>query len=144
LTIPRGKSVGGSIEGIDYVLKTSNLTNHDVEQATVRAVTGDSLIESVDSIEYPNVVKIDVEGHEPAVLRGLAKCIEKRRPVIFFEHLYLSDLEVSSLIPRGYSLHSVDNKTGDLSAAFDRTVGHNSVLLPTAIAGSISEGQRRV
>lgn len=130
LTIPRGKSVGASIEGIDYVLKTGSLTESDVYQVQVHAFSGDSLLESNGNLLPPNVIKIDVEGHEPAVLNGLSKTVAKYRPVIFFEHLYLSDDEVAKLVPQGYAIRSVDNATGEFSSTFDRSVGHNSVLLP--------------
>ena len=130
LTIPKGKSVGGSIEGIEYVLKTSSLTEEDVEQVTVKAFKGDSLLRSEASLLPPHVIKLDVEGHEPSALAGFAEIIRQHHPVIFFEHLYLSDPDVAKVVPEGYSIHSVDNITGELTPAFDRSVGHNSVLVP--------------
>ena len=130
LTIPKGKSVGASIEGIDYVLKTGSLTANDVVQVQVQAFSGDSLLESNRDLLPPHVVKIDVEGHEPAVLNGFARTVAKYRPVIFFEHLYLSDNEVAKLVPQGYVIRSVDDTTGEFSPGFDRSVGHNSVLIP--------------
>jgi len=45
--------------------------------------TGDELCASL-SFE-PDVVKIDVEGHEVKVIKGLTKVIERHRPVIFLE-----------------------------------------------------------
>ena len=132
LTIPKGKSVGGSIEGTDYVLKTSSLKKEDVDEVQVRAFRADSLIESNADVLPPTIVKIDAEGHEVAVIRGLTKTIAKARPVIFFEHLYLSDKDIMTLVPDGYSLHSLHNLTGEFTKAFDRAVGHNSVLLPLA------------
>ena len=132
LTIPKGKSVGGSIEGIEYVLKTSSLTEKEVDQVTVKAFKGDSLFLTEPSIAPPNVIKIDVEGHEPSVLAGLSETMHRHRPAILFEHLYLSDQEVAKLVPEGYSLHSVNNTTGELISVFDRSVGHNSALLPVS------------
>lgn len=133
MTIPKGKSVGGSIEGLDYVLTTSNLTQQDVEQVRVRAFRGDTLIEQESALSAPNVIKIDVEGHEVSVIEGFTKTIAKCQPAIIFEHLYLSDADVSRLIPSGYSIRSVNNESGELTAVFDRSVGHNSVLLPAIL-----------
>ena len=60
------------------------------------------------------------------------KTISRCRPVIIFEHLYLPDADVTSLTPHGYSIRSIDNASGELTTAFDRSVGHNSVLLPVS------------
>jgi len=130
LTIPKGKSVGASIVGIDYVLKTSNLQPDAVEQVSVKAFSGDSLLQQDSTIAAPNVIKIDVEGHEGAVLKGLADTIATYRPVMFFEHLYLSDSDVRALVPEGYSLHSIHEPSGELTAGFERHTGHNSALIP--------------
>ncbi len=45
--------------------------------------TGDSLCESRHF--EPDAIKIDVEGHELKVLRGLRATIERNRPIIFLE-----------------------------------------------------------
>jgi FkbM family methyltransferase len=45
--------------------------------------TGDELCGSL-SFE-PDVIKMDVEGHEVKVFKGLAKVIERHRPLIFLE-----------------------------------------------------------
>ncbi len=130
LTIPKAKSVGASIRGLDYVLQTSSLTLDDVVQVEARAVKGDSLIDGELRLPAPHVLKIDVEGYEVAVLKGFADTIALHHPIIFFEHLYLTDKEVAELVPPGYSLHSVAIDTGSITTGFDRSVGHNSVLLP--------------
>ena len=45
--------------------------------------TGDELCESLSF--YPDLVKIDVEGHEVKVVKGLSSIIENNRPTIFLE-----------------------------------------------------------
>jgi FkbM family methyltransferase len=130
LTVPKGKSTGGSVVGMDYVLSTSNLRPEDVEQATVEAYKGDSLLRLQPDVPAPDVIKIDVEGHEAAVIAGLARLIKEKRPILIFEHLYLTDEAVTGLIPPGYSIHSIDNDTGEFAAGFERKIGHNSALVP--------------
>lgn len=49
----------------------------------VPARTGDSLCEK--NAFVPDVIKIDVEGHETAVFRGLSKTLGSHRPLIFLE-----------------------------------------------------------
>ena len=78
----------------------------------------------------PAVVKIDVEGHEPAVLRGLSRVISQHRPVIIFEHLFLTDEMVQQLTPVGYVRFSIHDKTGQLLPRIERRFSHNSVLVP--------------
>jgi FkbM family methyltransferase len=46
---------------------------------TVRVVTGDSLV-----LE-PDIIKIDVEGHDFEVLKGLGRTVERHRPAIMVE-----------------------------------------------------------
>lgn len=40
----------------------------------------------------PNVVKIDVEGHEWQVIQGMSQTIKDNLPIIFYEHLHGDDL----------------------------------------------------
>ena len=49
----------------------------------VEATTGDRLCERVGFL--PDVIKIDVEGHEAKVIRGLAEIIRKAKPLVFVE-----------------------------------------------------------
>ena len=130
LTIPKGKSTGASVVGKDYVLSTSNLRPEDVEEVTVEAYRGDSLSGIDSTIVSPDVIKIDVEGHEAAVIAGLERIIKEKQPVLIFEHLYLTDDAVNALIPPGYTIHSIDNDTGEFCSGFDRKIGHNSALVP--------------
>ena len=55
------------------------------ESAYVETLRLDDGIVSADPTEAPLVIKIDVEGHELAVLRGAQRLLE-RRPVLFVEH----------------------------------------------------------
>lgn len=78
----------------------------------------------------PHVIKIDVEGFEPEVFAGLEKTITEARPVIFYEHIMLTDEQVRALVPAGYSLLFL-LEDGRLVEDFAlRMQGHNAVLLP--------------
>lgn len=52
--------------------------------AEVIAVTGDSLIVGSE-VTPPDTIKIDVEGHEMSVLKGLSGTIRACRPLVFLE-----------------------------------------------------------
>jgi len=129
LTMPKHKSVGASIQGRDYVMATSGLNADHVVDVPTRAVSGDSFLAHHPTETPPHVIKLDVEGHEVVVLRGLERTLHAHRPVVFFEHLYLSDDQLAALVPAGYRVRSVRDD-GTLTERFDRSVGHNSVLLP--------------
>jgi FkbM family methyltransferase len=48
-----------------------------------------------NDIPLPHVIKIDVEGYEYQVLKGMTKMLEQNLPIIFYEHLhgeYLPDI----------------------------------------------------
>ena len=76
--------VCSDVNGNVNVSKISNMFvvghNGGSEQATVEAVRLDDLIE--DTIDF---VKIDVEGHEPAVIRGMTSILSRDQPIILSE-----------------------------------------------------------
>lgn len=125
LFVPTADSSRGSLEGNHASLSTNR-------SYPVTCFRGDFLIQE-KLAAAPHVVKIDVEGHEVAVLRGLQACIKQYRPVIVFEQLFLSDAAVQQLIPKGYSLFTVGSRSGELVPGLSRNVGHNCLLLPVGM-----------
>ncbi len=120
LSIPRNRSAYGSLEGGDGA---------DAEQVQVETVMVDDLIYG-RNFSAPQVIKIDTEGHEVDVIAGMSRLIAEHRPLIFFEHIELSDEQVLALIPEGYKLGTLCDRTGAILDTFDRSAGHNSVLAP--------------
>jgi FkbM family methyltransferase len=90
---------------------------------------GDSLVHSGD-LPPPTAIKIDTEGHECAVLKGLADTIRLYRPLVCLEHICLSDEQVAKALPRGYSIRTIRDSDASLCEGFVREAGHNSMLLP--------------
>lgn len=88
----------------------------------VSCVTGDSMAR-VKSFS-PDIMKIDVEGHELKVLHGMTEILSKCKPVIFVElHPQRIALEGDSLskigellLFHGYTAQFVDGRLCDLSA----------------------------
>jgi FkbM family methyltransferase len=78
----------------------------------------------------PSVIKIDVEGYEPDVFGGLARTIAEHRPIIVFEHIFLSDEQVKQLAPPACHLYFLmDN--GTIATDFpSRMQGHDAALVP--------------
>jgi len=78
----------------------------------------------------PDILKIDVEAFEPEVLAGLSQTILRKKPLIFFEHHFLTDAQIRQLTPEGYALRFL-LKDGRLSDDFaDRAAGGDCLLIP--------------
>jgi FkbM family methyltransferase len=65
------------------MLETSNMLVVDAEAKNARPV--DCVRLDQEQIPSPDLIKIDVEGHEPAVLRGLSGVLERCNPIIALE-----------------------------------------------------------
>jgi len=62
-------------------------------------------------IEGPMVIKVDIEGHEPAFFRGASKTLSERRPDIILEVLYEQDPAlVSWLKSLGYHFYPITDE----------------------------------
>jgi FkbM family methyltransferase len=84
-----------------------------------------------ERIPPPDVIKIDVEGFEAQVLKGLSGTIREKRPAIVLEHIWLSDDDLTGLLPESYRLFFI-MPDGSLSTDFSlRMKGWNALLLPS-------------
>jgi FkbM family methyltransferase len=86
---------------------------------------GDSL-----NFQAPDLIKIDVEGFEPEVFAGLQQTIKAVRPVIIFEHIWLSDEQVLRLVPPRYLLCFLHDSGEIVSDVSQRRKGHDAILVP--------------
>jgi FkbM family methyltransferase len=83
----------------------------------VAVTTGDSVLQAVPP-QHPLVLKIDVEGHEVPVLRGLQRTLAERQPLVFLEvcdahqrRAGFSANELRNAIERfGYRGYAVDTR----------------------------------
>jgi FkbM family methyltransferase len=121
LTIPQGASTTGTME----VDRTERIGN----SISIKCITGDELLGS-GTLNPPRIIKIDTEGHEISVIRGLQETISTHKPIIFFEHISVTDEEIKGIIPEDYDIYSVDDVDGALELGFNRAKGHNSALIP--------------
>jgi FkbM family methyltransferase len=60
----------------------------------VNCVTFDEFLRQHGDPEFPvSLVKIDVEGHENSVLRGMRRLLTEKRPLVTFEYLQRTNIE---------------------------------------------------
>jgi len=110
---------------------TGSLVNeqHGERQISVALATGDSFWRDTPT-PAPAVIKIDVEGYEPQVFAGLQDLIAAAQPVIFFEHLFLTNEQIQVMIPTGYTWFLILDEGGLTQHPAERTHSHDSVLVP--------------
>lgn len=92
LYFPRGKSWLGMVgntkqEALKAKMASDELMPYirDTDDMEEMLVSVEKLDEVTGSLPAQTIVKIDVEGHELAVLRGAANALKDKRYVIFFE-----------------------------------------------------------
>jgi FkbM family methyltransferase len=93
--VPIWAAVGAATAEAEFVIPLSRKgpTNNGGHLRNADAPGADALMLAVpvvalDDLDLGDVgfLKIDVEGHEPAVLDGARRLLERRRPTIFVEH----------------------------------------------------------
>lgn len=92
----------------------AQLDDPDQRQLSVPMLTGDTLCNQQHF--EPDTIKIDVEGHEIKVIRGLMETISKNRPLIFLEihprrivHEGNTIAEIATMLsPLGYTATNLD------------------------------------
>ncbi len=101
--------------------------------ATVRTATIDALAR--DAMAAPDLIKIDVEGAEGAVIRGAARTIDAHRPVLIIEvHSAEAGREVADAMPCKYTFR--DLATGIETGAPE--IAAHYLALPVVGPGRLS------
>ena len=112
-------------------IKINNIANNSsLVSEVIHIKRGDDIIKDGES-KLPSLIKIDVEGYECEVLRGIQEIIKLKQPVIFFEILFLSDDEIENSIPNDYNIAFINEHTGNLIYTIDeaRKVGVMDAIL---------------
>jgi FkbM family methyltransferase len=131
LACPPGGN-GGTSTGVDEIKRDYRLSGADLEMITAPMVSIDDETES-GGLPDPDFVKVDVEGMEEQVLRGMSATIKRRKPRLFIEIHGVSDdakranaaRVVELLIGGGYSLHHVESDSPvDLATSERALEGH--------------------
>lgn len=95
--------------------ESSHTNTKDQPSFELQIRNGDEALSEVGATNF-DLMKIDVEGHEISVLRGLRESLETSRPVIFMEHGPTthqhvdSEQEFRSLLPEDYTMYRVAHR----------------------------------
>jgi len=107
----------GNNEGIGS-FDESSIGKGNTSYGKLELQEGDQVIES-DSWKNIKLIKIDVEGFEKKVIKGLSRTIEEERPVIVCEITYGQQLslvsieELSSYLPQNYEILTFNTRKLD-------------------------------
>lgn len=96
----------GSLHGTGSSLYSKDQENKKVVET--KSVVAQKLDDYIEDFQ-PSVVKIDVEGHELAVLQGMKKMLERSKPKMVIEVWQHTRSDVIRFLENmGYSLHQVE------------------------------------
>ena len=107
----------GNNEGIGS-FDESSISKGNTSYGKLELQEGDQVIES-DSWKNIKLIKIDVEGFEKKVIKGLSRTIEEERPVIVCEITYGQQLsfvsieELTSYLPQNYEILTFNTRKLD-------------------------------
>ncbi len=98
-------------QGIGRVLNDGETSQENT--TTVPVKEGDTVLHE-QRIPPVTLIKVDVEGYEPSVLRGLANTLLAHRPTVFFEWSrasasHLDNQPVGTLFPPNYRLYAFES-----------------------------------
>jgi FkbM family methyltransferase len=125
-------------DGAASVYADWNRSARDSHVETVAAVCVDAVVASLPDRPV-GCVKIDVEGHEIAVIQGMQATLRRHRPAVVFEwrvdlmeHSGMPVIDPRPLFPEGYQVNAVSlSSSGELQLApFDpHTMYENAVAV---------------
>lgn len=80
LYFPKNETWLGTIE---HDTKARLSQKYDLELHQVETITLDNFC--INNNIYPDLIKIDTEGHELSVLKGAKRTLQKKKPIVLFE-----------------------------------------------------------
>jgi FkbM family methyltransferase len=130
LHVPGRINSGSACASLDKNVVSSASRLHSVN---VILKTGDAMV-SEGIVPIPDLIIMDVEGHEESALAGLAQTIEKWRPIIIIENIFFSTDALFRLVPHGYEVYTIPDKLTGLLNGAHKDMGHNFLLKPVNVA----------
>jgi FkbM family methyltransferase len=97
----------------EYTASLQKINNRKIRSYETEVVSIDNFIDE-NSIQKIDLIKIDVEKHEPAVIRGFSRNIAAFKPAIIIEILNneIAEEIETLLYKHGYNYYHIDEKVG--------------------------------
>ena len=126
LYVPGKEGSGSTCASVNAKLVSNAAELHETR---IRLEVADEVLDG-GMVAAPELVVIDVEGHEASVIGGMVAILRKHRPIVVLEHIFISDDAMRQMVPEEYAVFTVCDDDARLVAGIHRELGHNSVLLP--------------
>ena len=117
-----------------YILKKKNFfeINRDVKTfffyKKIKFYKKEVFIKKLDDYDLkPDLIKIDVEGHENEVIMGSIKTIKKHKPFIFIER---PSLFIRKFLKKDYHIVTYDFKSNIITSRIDFKKNRNYLFIP--------------
>jgi FkbM family methyltransferase len=100
-----GIDKGNSRNTNNTISELSKKDEDATNQIMIDVAVGDTELEILNLGQKINLIKIDVEGHEPLVVEGLRKTISTHQPIVYWEAFSKDEAEKTKalLMEMGYS-----------------------------------------
>ena len=140
--IPVNKAFGNKTESINIHINVEqtnpgafSITAEGPKNTIINCIKGDEYVKEF-GIEKVDVLKIDVEGFEFEVLKGLSTTINKHKPIIFFEYdrnyQLRSHVDPKSLFDfladQGYQFYQIDAMGNQLKYVYSESTTGAEIL----------------
>ena len=134
----------------NFTLRLDNTVEKDLSIVSVGSITLDEFFEEKSIV--PDVVKIDVEGAEMNVLKGMTRILAEDQPTLFLEvHPYnfpgfktSSDEILSFLNSRGYTVSEIENMRGQVSSGRIRALPQETKLKNNPMLYAVVENKNEL
>jgi len=130
LYVPGKEGSGSTCASVNADLVSNAAELHEM---SVRLEVADAVLDK-GLVGAPDLVVIDVEGHEASVIAGMTGILRQYRPVIVLEHIFISDDTLRQMTPEEYTIFTVCDDDARMMPGIHRDLGHNSVLLPRGMS----------
>jgi len=124
---PEGHLTNGSLYSHFAGIFSPSLKSYPV--FAVAAEDLGSLIEDASRV----LIKIDAEGAEAVILKGLSEVIQRFRPTLIIEVVGTFDAEIRRVIPNGYELHNITDSGLKSVQTLTSNAFRDWVLIPDGI-----------